>query len=357
MSPQPNGTLAPTAWLVRSGKSGERDAFNLENGVATGGFREVPDLTDVASREQLWERVRAAYPDDPDGTISNFAGQLWALRSRIQPGDTVVLPLKTSSQIAIGVATGGYRFVAEAEPERRHVIDVDWQRIDVPRTAVHQDLLYSLGAFMTVCQIKRNDGAWRLRKILATGSDPGARPETVKDEAVDEAIVAGSSGTAGTVVDLERAARDRIQSFVASRFAGHRLSNLVAAVLEAEGFFTQVAPPGPDGGIDVFAGRGPLGLDSPGLIVQVKSSPTPVDSRVVRELHGVLSTHGAEQALLVAWGGVNKVARQELRSQFFRVRVWDSDDLLNAVMRNYDRLAEELRADLPLKRIWTLVEE
>jgi hypothetical protein len=27
----------------------------------------------------------------------------------------------------------------------------------------------------------------------------------------------------------------------------------------------------------VFAGRGPLGLDSPRLIVQVKSSPTPVD--------------------------------------------------------------------------------
>ena len=128
-------------------------------------------------------------------------------------------------------------------------------------------------------------------------------------------------------------------------------------MLESEGFFTQVAPPGPDGGIDVFAGKGPLGLDSPRLIVQVKSSPTPVDARVVRELHGVLSTHGAEQALLVAWGGVNKVARQELRSQFFRVRVWDADDLLNAVIRNYDSLGEELRADLPLKRIWTLVEE
>ena len=78
-----------------------------------------------------------------------------------------------------------------------------------------------------------------------------------------------------------------------------------------------------------FAGRGPLGLDSPNLIVQVKSSPTPVDVKIVRELHGVLSTHGADQALLVAWGGVNKVARRELQGQFFRVRVWDADDLLN----------------------------
>ena len=28
-----------------------------------------------------------------------------------------------------------------------------------------------------------------------------------------------------------------------------------------------------------------------------------------------------------------------------------------AVMRNYDKLAEELRADLPLKRIWALADE
>ncbi len=93
------------------------------------------------------------------------------------------------------------------------------------------------------------------------------------------------------------------------------------------------------------------------LIVQVKSSPTPVDAKVVRELHGVLSTHGAKQALLVAWGGVNKTARQELRSQFFRVRVWDADNLLDAILRNYEKLSSEIRADLPLKRVWTLVEE
>jgi hypothetical protein len=43
-----------------------------------------------------------------------------------------------------------------------------------------------------------------------------------------------------------------------------------------------------------------LGLDSPRLSVQVKSSPMPVDVKMVREPHGVLSTHGSEQAPLVA---------------------------------------------------------
>ena len=66
--------------------------------------------------------VKAAYPDATDGKISNFTGQLWALRSRIAPGDLIVLPLKTTSQIAIGHSTGACRYRHDADPARRHVI-------------------------------------------------------------------------------------------------------------------------------------------------------------------------------------------------------------------------------------------
>ena len=345
---------APRAWLIRAGRSGERDDFAVENGFAGGGFDEVADLKDVSSRAEMKKVVRSAYPSAGEKKVVNYVGQLWALRSRVRPGDLAVLPLKTTSQIALGVVTGGYQFRADADAGKQHVVSVDWTQTDVPRTAVEKDLLYSLGSSLTVCEITRNDGAWRLQRILETGSDPGARIEAV------EAIKAGdadATDSSESTFDLERLGWDQIQAFVAEKFAGHGLSDLVAEVLEAEGFSTQVAPPGPDGGIDVFAGQGPLGLDSPRLIVQVKSSPSPVDVKIVRELHGVLSTHGADQALLVAWGGVNKTARQELRSQFFRVRVWDADNLLDAVLRNYDKLSEELRADLPLKRVWSLVEE
>ncbi|MDE0268170.1 MAG: restriction endonuclease [Acidimicrobiaceae bacterium] len=157
--------------------------------------------------------------------------------------------------------------------------------------------------------------------------------------------------------DLERLGRDQIQAHIAEHFAGHELGHLVAEVLKAEGFFTEESPAGPDGGIDVFAGRGPLGLDSPRLIVQVKSSPTPLNVKIVRELNGVLSAQNADQGLLVAWGGLNRSARRELRDQFFRVRVWDADGLIDAVFRNHDKLSEEIRADLPLKRIWSLAKD
>ena len=364
---------APTAWMIRAGRNGEHEAAFLEHGFAGTGFGEVPDLTGATARDQVKALVRSAYPGAKDGAVANYAGQLWALRSRISPGDLVVLPFKRSPQIALGVVTQGYWFAGDDDSGARHCVAVDWRRTDVPRTAVRQDLLYSLGAFLTVCQIKRNDGAWRLQQILETGNDPGARVETVgeveqvheiqRDRQPVERVetidtdVPDAADSLDTSFDIERFARDRVQAHVAEHFAGHRLADLVAAVLEAEGFFTEVAPPGPDGGIDVFAGRGPLGLDPPKLIVQVKSSPSPVAATVVRELHGVLSTHGAEQALLVAWGGVNRVAQRELRSQFFRVRVWDADNLLDAILRNYDQLDEEWRTELPLKRIWSLATE
>ena len=65
------------------------------------------------------------------------------------------------------------------------MVTVHWKRVNVPRSAVQQDLLHSLGAFMTVCEITRNDGAWRLQQILESGNDPGPRAESVEGAAAN----------------------------------------------------------------------------------------------------------------------------------------------------------------------------
>jgi len=38
-----------------------------------------------------------------------------------------------------------------------HYRDVDWLAKDIPRDRFDQDILYSLGAFMTVCRINKNN--------------------------------------------------------------------------------------------------------------------------------------------------------------------------------------------------------
>ena len=46
--------------------------------------------------------------------------------------------------------------------------------------------------------------------------------------------------------------------------------------------------------------------------------------------------------------------QKELAASFFRVRLWTQNDLLEALFAHYDQLDDDLKAELPLKRIWTV---
>ena len=39
------------------------------------------------------------------------------------------------------------------------------------------------------------------------------------------------------------------------------------------------------------------------------------------------------------------------------MRLWNANDVIDAVCRNYDKLPEAIRAEIPLKQVWTLVRE
>lgn len=227
------------AWLIRAGRAGEREQWALRTDVSGGGFYEVPDLAGAATREDLGIIVATAFPGAKEGRIQNFSAQLWALRSRIAVGDFVVMPLKNSPVIAIGKVTGDYAYLVDADSNLRHVRPVTWLRDDVPRTAVKQDLLYSLGAFLTICEVSRNDAAHRIEVTARTGTDPGARtpvpgsppgpPAATGDDASDAEL----SDSANSHIDVEQHAFDRLSSHVIETFAGYRMQELVAAVLVA----------------------------------------------------------------------------------------------------------------------------
>ena len=163
------------AWIVRSGKSGEREQWALDKGCTGGGFGEVEDLTDAETRELVSAALERAYPAAKDAAIRTFTSQLWALRSVMSKNDLVVMPLKSSPELAIGRIEGDYEYSDESDPQRRHVRPVGWIVSDLPRTAIKQDLLHTLGAFSTICEISRNDGARRIAELLKTGRDPGAK--------------------------------------------------------------------------------------------------------------------------------------------------------------------------------------
>lgn len=346
------------AWLIRAGRAGERERWALSEGVTGGGFGDVPDLTGAQDRAAVFTAVTSGIEGVKEGRAKNFAAQLWALRNRIDIGDLVVMPLKSSPHLAIGRITGDYAYAAdEADPTKRHRRTADWVAPEIPRTLVKQDLLYSLGAFSTICEVSRNDAAWRLAELMNDKPDPGARTPVAKTSAKPSDANDEASDTEQSDIEIETYARDQIRSKVIETYAGHRMADLVAAILEAGGYDCDVSPEGTDQGVDIIAGTGLLGLSDPKVVVQVKSEAGAVGLPVVQQLQGAISTHTADQGLLVAWGGITREARRYLSTQRFAIKVWDSSDVLDKLFAYYRELPADVRRDLPLKQVWTMAVE
>jgi len=338
-------------WLVRAGRHGEHEQHFFDTGrvyLTWGGNLQDIDLHQATDYDGIKQLVFAAYPSEPKNRLQNWTGQISAFALGMKPGDWVVVPRKTKAAIAFAEVSGAYTFDLTAAKPYRHLRSVKWLNTDVPRSAFDQDVLYSFGAFMTVCEIKRNDAEKRIRAMAQSGwTSASAGPVKTKaapsdTDAVEEAV------------DLEQLARDQIAKLIERRFKGHEMARLVEAILNAQGYTTFKSPPGPDKGIDILAAPGPLGFGRPRICVQVKSQDAPVDSPTLHQLIGTMQGVQADQGLLVAWGGWKSSVDKELPNQFFRVRIWDQDDLIEQMLEQFDRLPEDLRAELPLKRIWTV---
>ena len=339
-------------WLVRAGSHGEYEQkFFEENRIFLTWDGLSHDLSGMKNRGQLRTLLENVYPDAPKGRIRNYVGQIWAFSQSITVGDWIVLPSKQKPAIHIAEVKGNYTFNPEGEDPYFHYRNIEWIAQDVPRTNFDQDLLYSFGAFMTVCQVSRNDAEKRVHKMAenewkSSGSIQGI-PEKTGEKGVD---------SSGGLEDLAQAARDQLAKLIIRRFQGHGMTRLVDAVLRARGYTTYLSPEGPDKGVDILAAPEPMGFGEPRVCVQVKSSDSALDRPTLDQLIGVMQNVQASNGLLVSWGGFKSSVDKEEATQFFRVRLWDQGDLIEQVLAHYDKLDEDIRTELPLKRIWIVAE-
>lgn len=339
-------------WLVRAGRHGEHEKKFLEENriyLTWGGLSH--DLAPKQDRGELRALLEEVYPDTPKRRISNHLGQIWAFSQEITRDDWIVLPSKQKPAIHVAKVKGDYTFDHAGEDPFFHYREIEWITQDVPRTNFDQDLLYSFGAFMTICRLSRNDAEARIRKMAESEwKSPGAAPGIPKKEDGD------STENSEDLVDLAQVARDQLAKFIIAKFKGHGLARLVDAVLRARGYTTYLSPEGTDKGIDILAAPEPMGFGEPRVCVQVKSGDSPLDRPTLDQLIGVMQNVQAKQGLLVSWGGFKASVDKEKATQFFRVRLWDQGDLIDQVLAHYDTLDEEIRTELPLKRTWVVVE-
>ena len=310
------------------------------------------DLGALKSRAELRALLEGVYSDAPKRRISNHLGQIWTFAHGIASSDWIVLPSKKKPAIHVAKVTGRYTFDPEGNDPFFHYREVEWFALDVPRTNFDQDLLYSFGAFMAICEVSRNDAERRIHSMAGNEWKSSSPVPPDSQEKGPE----GAAESSVVLDDLAQAARDQLAKLIVARFKGHGMARLVDAVLRARGYTTYLSPQGPDKGIDILAAPEPMGFGEPRVCVQVKSGDSALDRPTLDQLIGVMQNVQAGHGLLVSWGGFKSSIDREKATQFFRVRLWDQGDLIDEVLTHYDKLDEDIQTELPLKRIWIVAE-
>jgi restriction system protein len=330
-------------WTIRAGKYGEQEQVCLDEGLVTISWNDLPDLKKYKIKEELTAEYQNLYKEDNNIKSGIKVGQIWRFVNEIKVGDLVALPSKSQPIIHIGKVTGEYKF----EPKDKEVLHwrpVKWLK-SIPRIDFDQDILYSFGSLLTVSQVSREQAVERVLAMIE-GKKLSNKIEIInnKTEEAEE-------------VDIEQFAKDQIIRTIDRKFKGHKIAILVEQILNAQGYTTQTSKPGQDGGIDILAASGTLGFEQPRVCVQVKSTVVQVDVKTLRELQGVMRKVKAELGLLVSWNGFNSKVLAEAKEEFFFIRLWTANDMIENIFKYYDKFSDEMKADLPLKRFWMLVDE
>ena len=296
-----------TVWMVRAGKHGEfEQKFLQDNKIYVTWDRLAVNIGIMSDRHQLFQAMTTTYPDAKIKAIHNNVSQVWPFAHGMNMGDLVILPSKMQPSIYVGEITGNYEFDPKAPDPCFHSRSIKWIGEAIPRSNFGQDLLYSFGAFMTICRIQRNNAVARIEAMRANGWKPEDASSVIGSAYPREALVSsktnledatiGDSGTEDT--DIEAVASDQIARLIQAKFAGHGLTRLVDAILRAQGYTTYVSPEGADGGVDILAGSGPLGFGTPRLCIEVKSEAGRIDRPSVDKLLGAMTKFGSTRGTL-----------------------------------------------------------
>jgi restriction system protein len=102
-------------------------------------------------------------------------------------------------------------------------------------------------------------------------------------------------------------------------------------------------------GIDVVALGNPLGTEGPRIKVQVKREKEKTNATTLRAFYSTL--HDRDVGVFVTLGGFTSDAMLEARTDIRRVRLIDEADFFRLWVEYYERIPEEDRRRLPIKKV------
>lgn len=319
--------------MVRAGRSAIFIDDFREGGLVSIEWGQIGSLDQYQSRDDILKAVERHWPEQSHQSQTMYAGQISRFKTEIATGDRVVTYDPGQRIYLVGTVKGPYRYDA-ARKEQPHVRPVAWDG-QVSRDLLSPAAKNSLGAISTIFLIPPSVENELLR--AAASQQPAAEPEEVE---VDEAVLAG---------DIQ----DRSVEFIkdrASKLDWDQMQQLVAGLLRAMGYKTKVSPSGPDRGKDIVASPDGLGFESPRIVVEVKHRQGAMGGSEIRSFLG--GRHKDDKGLYVSTGGFTKDARYEAERASIPLSLMDIDELVDAIVENYEDLDNETKQLLPLRRLY-----
>jgi len=321
------------AWLVHVPREFAVDV-EKKSAVAVGGDK--GDLNQYKSLVEVRHRYKELDPNLSDKRIVVWAGNLWMFSNNMQKGDYVLTTIKSTRVVLFGKITSDYSYDPSLiSSEYPNVRRVSWEK-KISRDDLSQPFKNTIGSFRAVCNI--DSLLPEIEALLSMGKNikPIEPPEG--EISYHEEVQGRSSEMIADIL---------------SEMDPYDFQDLVASLIKAMGFNTEVSPVGPDGGIDITAYPDVFGFQSPRIKIQVKLRKGTAGAQEIQQLVGAA---GHNEALFVSIGGFTQQAITESKKHAKLVLI-DRDRFVSLLLDFYERMDPESKALIRLKKIYVPIIE
>ncbi len=326
-------------WMVRSGSGGRHADECRERNLVGIGWQDVGDPNTFDSKSDLQQDIAATYPDYTEGQAASAASQLWRFRTELAVGDGVVTYDSGSRIYHVGKIASDAVFKTDEIEELAFQRAVNWITDPIARDDLSSDARNRLGSVLTLFKLPEATAS----EVLSL-SDGGAVNSEHMTSATDEPDEGDPFGSV-----LEEA-KLRVGDQIA-QLSWQEMQELVAALLRAMGYKTEVSPDGADRGKDVIASPDGFGFEQPRIVVEVKHRRREkMDAPALRAFVG--GRHKDDRGLYVSTGGFTKDAYYEADRSNIPLKLMTLDELAKAVIENYEAFDSDGRALVPLKKLY-----
>ncbi|WP_374405401.1 restriction endonuclease [Pelagerythrobacter sp.] len=325
-------------WKVNAGRrSALADDF-IERNVVAIGWREAGDYSDARSYDEVYKLISAASPEQTEKQKQVSSGQIWRFLTEVSIGDSILTYAPETRLYHIGVVKGSPIFRPREIPALPVQRSVEWKS-SVSRDDLSQAARGRLGAILTLFKVAHS--AVVELEALAEGGHVHAQPNTDEALALDDASDPFES--------LEEQAIERVKDRLL-RLDWDEMQQIVASLLRALGYRTQISPAGPDRGKDIIASRDGFGFERPRIVVEVKHRRDQMGAQEIRSFLG--GRHQDDRGLYVSTGGFSRDAHYEAERASTVTHLMTLDELAHALIEQYDQIDEDGRRLLPLTKIY-----